>query len=71
MVIHHIKEVRLEKGISQVQMARDLQITRQTINAIEKNKYNPSLELALKIAEYFKMPFDQLFYLETRGEVDE
>lgn len=35
-VVNHIKEIRLKKGITQVQMAEDLQITRQTINAIEK-----------------------------------
>ncbi|MED4017878.1 helix-turn-helix transcriptional regulator [Sutcliffiella cohnii] len=63
-VINHIKEIRTSKAITQVQMAEDLQITRQTINAIEKNKYNPSLELALKIAKYFNVPFEELFYLE-------
>lgn len=45
-------------------MAEDLQITRQTINAIEKNKYNPSLELALKLIDYFDVPIEDLFYLE-------
>lgn len=63
-VINHIKEIRLEKKITQVQMAEDLQITRQTINAIEKNKYNPSLELALKLAKYLNVPFESLFYLD-------
>lgn len=63
-VINHIKKIRLEKKITQVQMAQDLQITRQTINAIEKHKYNPSLELALKLAKYFKVPFEDLFYLD-------
>ncbi|RNC97204.1 transcriptional regulator [Lysinibacillus halotolerans] len=47
-------------------MAEDLQITRQTINAIEKNKYNPSLELALKLAKYLDVPFEQLFYLDEK-----
>lgn len=65
-VINHIKEVRLAKKITQIQMAEDLQITRQTINAIEKNKYNPSLELALKLAKYLDVPFEQLFYLEEK-----
>ncbi|WP_407269744.1 helix-turn-helix transcriptional regulator [Radiobacillus sp. PE A8.2] len=63
-VINHIREIRLSKGISQVKMAEDLQITRQTINAIEKNKYNPSLELALKLIDYFDVPIEDLFYLE-------
>lgn len=67
-VINHIKEIRLKKGISQTKMAKDLQITRQTIFAIEKNKYNPSLELALKLIAYFEVPIEDLFYLEDIGE---
>lgn len=62
-VINHIKEIRLQKGITQIQMAEDLQITRQTITAIENNKYNPSLELALKLVKYFDVPIEKLFYL--------
>lgn len=63
-VINHIREIRLKKGVTQVQMASDLQITRQTITAIENNKYNPSLELALKLVRYFEVPIEELFYLE-------
>lgn len=62
-VVNHIREIRKKKGITQVKMAEDLQVTRQTINAIEKNKYNPSLELALKIIAYFKMPIEEIFIL--------
>lgn len=68
-VINHIREIRMKKGISQTKMAKDLQITRQTIFAIEKNKYNPSLELALKLIAYLEVPIEELFYLEnTRRE---
>ena len=63
-VINHIRKIRLKKGITQVKMAEDLQVTRQTINAIEKNKYNPSLELALKLIAYFDVPIDEIFILE-------
>lgn len=63
-VINHIKEIRMQRGITQIKMAQDLQITRQTINAIEKNKYNPSLELALKLIKYFDVPIEEMFYLE-------
>ncbi|MBO0962131.1 helix-turn-helix transcriptional regulator [Neobacillus sp. MM2021_6] len=63
-VKNRIKEIRLEKGISQVKMAEDLQITRQTINAIESHKYNPSLELALKLVKYFDVAIDEIFKLE-------
>lgn len=63
-VKNHIREIRQIKGITQVKMAEDLQVTRQTINAIEKNKYNPSLELALKLVAYFDMPIDKIFILK-------
>ncbi|WP_251552155.1 helix-turn-helix transcriptional regulator [Neobacillus muris] len=63
-VKNRIKEIRLEKGISQVKMAEDLQITRQTINAIENHKYNPSLELALKLIKYLDVTIDEIFELE-------
>ncbi|MBZ9608907.1 helix-turn-helix transcriptional regulator [Clostridium estertheticum] len=63
-VINHIRKIRQERMITQIKMAEDLQVTRQTINAIEKNKYNPSLELALKLIQYFDVPIEELFYLE-------
>ena len=65
-VVNHIREIRLARGITQVKMAKDLQITRQTINAIEKNRYNPSLELALKLIDYYNVPIEELFYLEKK-----
>lgn len=65
-VVNHIREMRLARGITQVKMAEDLQITRQTINAIEKNRYNPSLELALKLIAYYNVPIEELFYLEKK-----
>lgn len=63
-VINYIREIRLRKGITQVKMAEDLQVTRQTINAIEKNKYNPSLGLALKLIAYLDVSIDEIFILE-------
>ncbi|MCO7127090.1 helix-turn-helix transcriptional regulator [Sporolactobacillus shoreicorticis] len=67
-VVNHIREIRLKNGITQVKMAQDLKITRQTVNAIEKNKYNPSLELALKLIRYFNVPIEELFHLEGDDE---
>jgi len=67
-VINNIKEIRLKKGITQIKMAEDLQVTRQTMNAIEKNKYNPSLELALKILRYFDEPLEKVFILEEGND---
>lgn len=67
-VINHIREIREKRGITQVKMAEDLKITRQTVHAIEKNKYNPSLALALKIIEYFDVPIEEIFYLERKDK---
>ncbi|PEQ54988.1 helix-turn-helix transcriptional regulator [Bacillus cereus] len=63
-VKNKIKELRVQHEITQVQMAKDLQVTRQTIVAIENNHYNPSLELALKIAHYFNLKIEDIFTLE-------
>ncbi|MBT2216351.1 helix-turn-helix domain-containing protein [Virgibacillus dakarensis] len=63
-VRNNIRKIRKTKGITQLKMAEDLQVTRQTFTAIENNKYNPSLELALKIVDYFDVPIDDVFILE-------
>jgi putative transcriptional regulator len=63
-VKNQIKYMRVKKRITQNQMAKDLGVTRQTIVAIENNYYNPSLELALKIAQYFEMNVENIFTLE-------
>lgn len=63
-VITNLKKLRKEKGITQLKMAEDLQVTRQTLSAIENNKYNPSLELALKISDYFNLTVNEIFMLE-------
>ncbi|NSQ62480.1 helix-turn-helix transcriptional regulator, partial [Enterococcus faecalis] len=50
-----------KKKISQSELAALLEVSRQTINGIEKNKYNPSLQLALKIAYYLDTPLEDIF----------
>lgn len=67
-VVNYIRGIRQARGITQVKMAEDLQVTRQTINAIEKNKYNPSLELALKLIAYFDVSIEELFILKGDDE---
>ena len=67
-VLNRIKDLRTARGITQVQMAMDLQITRQTITAIENNKYNPSLELALKLINYFQVSIDEIFELKEEDK---
>ena len=56
-----IKILRAEKGITQEELAEAVNVTRQTIIAIEKNKYVPSLELAFIIARYFDKGIEEVF----------
>ncbi|EPZ50206.1 MULTISPECIES: helix-turn-helix transcriptional regulator [Alicyclobacillus] len=63
MVKNRIRELRNQLGISQIELAKELQITRQTVIAIELGKYNPSLELALKICRYFHLRVEDIFEL--------
>ncbi|MEJ8737100.1 helix-turn-helix transcriptional regulator [Erysipelotrichaceae bacterium HCN-30851] len=60
-----IKDLRKQKGLRQEDMANLLSVTRQTINAIENNKYNPTLELAMKIAKLLNRPVEEIFYLDN------
>ena len=61
MIINNLKLIREKKKISQSELAALLEVRRQTINGIEKNKYNPSLQLALKIAYYLDTPLEDIF----------
>lgn len=63
-VINQIKTLRERKNIMQKEVADALGVSRQTMTAIETGKYNPSLELTLKIAKYFKKPVEDIFKLE-------
>ena len=59
-----IKELRKEKNLRQEDLAEALNVSRQTIVAIENDKYNPSLELAMKLAKFLKIPIEDIFSLE-------
>jgi len=61
---NRLKEFRAIHEVTQEELAKKLDVSRQTILAIEKNKYNPSLILALKIAKFFNIPVEELFILE-------
>lgn len=60
---NHIKELRKAKGYRQEDLAEALGVSRQTIIAIENDKYNPTLELAMKIARYLNTTVEELFVL--------
>ena len=56
-----LRELRTAREWSQGDLAEKLAVSRQTINAIETEKYDPSLPLALKIAKLFKQPVEEIF----------
>jgi putative transcriptional regulator len=61
---NRLKVLRAERNWSQAELATRLAVSRQTINAIETEKYDPSLPLALKVARLFKQPVEQIFFLD-------
>jgi len=61
---NRIRELRKELKISQDELARLCEVSRQTINAIENEKYDPSLALAFKLAKHLHTTVDQLFIFE-------
>lgn len=58
---NRLKELRLGQNLTQEELARALDVTRQTIIAIENNKYDPTLRLALKIAKFFGAHVEEIF----------
>ena len=64
---NRIKELRKAKGLRQEDLAEALGVSRQTIIAIENNKYNASLELAMRLARYLQTTIEELFFLEDES----
>jgi putative transcriptional regulator len=60
-VKNRLKVLRAERDWSQADLAEKLDVSRQTVNAIETGKYDPSLPLAFKIAELFGMKIEEIF----------
>jgi putative transcriptional regulator len=60
-----IKVFRAIRGLRQEDLAREVSVSRQTIVAIETGKYDPSLDLAFKIARFFKVPVEEVFMYEV------
>tara|TARA_B100000900_G_scaffold72709_1_gene57892 strand:+ start:523 stop:720 length:198 start_codon:yes stop_codon:yes gene_type:complete len=63
---NRLKALRADRDWTQADLADRLHVTRQTINAIEKGKYDPSLPLAFKIAAVFGMPIEEIFSPDTK-----
>ena len=65
---NRLKILRAERDWTQADLADKLEVSRQTINAIEKGKYDPSLPLAFKVARSFELTIEQIFEEETTHE---
>lgn len=63
VVFNRLTVLRAERGLSRQELADALDVHYQTIGYIERNEYNPSLYLALRMAEFFELPIDALFSL--------
>jgi len=61
---NRLKVLRAERDWSQAELARRLGVSRQTVNAIETGKYDPSLPLAFRIAHLFELPIEAIFEAE-------
>lgn len=70
-ISNRIRELRATHGnMSQLDLAQQIRVTRQTVNAIELGKYSPSLEVAFRIAELFGLPLEEVFKYEKKRGVE-
>jgi putative transcriptional regulator len=58
---NRLRDLRAERGWSQAYLAEQLEVSRQSVNAIETGKYDPSLPLAFRIAALFALPIESIF----------
>ena len=61
---NRLKVLRAENDFTQADLAIKLEVSRQTVNAIEKGKFDPSLPLAFKISKLFELPIEEIFQQE-------
>ena len=67
---NRVEQLRRERGLKQEDFARAIRVSRQTVSSIETGKYNPSLELAITIADFFGLTIEEIF-IHKRSENDE
>ena len=66
-IITNLKSIRESRGMTQQELADRIGMRRETILHLENNRYNPSLEMALKIAQVFDLRVEELFQLRDTG----
>ena len=62
-----LRELRRERGLSQAELAEAIEVSRQTIIGVEADKYDPSLPMAYKLAAFFEVPVEDLFFNPWRA----
>jgi putative transcriptional regulator len=62
---NEVRNLRTASKLSQQQLAEAMQVSRQTINSIEKERYTPSLPLAMALARYFDKTVEEVFHADT------
>lgn len=67
-VKNKLEEIRKERGITQEDLAKILEVSRQTVGSLENGRYNPSIILAFKIARYFEMAIEDIFIYEEEND---
>lgn len=65
MIANTIKQLRTARKVTQEDLAREVKVSRQTIIAIEKGNYTPSLLLAMELSKYFKVQVEELFHIKN------
>lgn len=65
---NYVESLRKERGLNQEEFAKALKVSRQTISSIENGKYNPSLDLAFEIADFFGKSIEEIFIYERGNE---
>ena len=64
-----IESIRKERGILQEEFAKAMGVSRQTISSLENGRYNPSIQLAFRIARFFNMTIEEVFVFEEEAGV--
>ncbi|SFP97515.1 helix-turn-helix transcriptional regulator [Caldicoprobacter faecalis] len=67
---NRLEEIRKQRGLTQEALAKALEVSRQTIGAIENGRYNPSILLAFKIARFFEMTIEDIFIYEEEEQYE-
>jgi len=60
-ILNEVNKLRTDKNVTQEELAEKVQVSRQTIIAIEKGNYTPSILLALKLGKFFNLPVEKIF----------